>query len=118
MGRDGVIEPVIDWVIVGGRKGGGFKFLSLTTFYSKSSLSLFLPPRGITMALFKVSIASPPDRKKLVAMVDCGDEQWAEVNQEGKDLAVEFYPRRDGKPWIFPLDEALDALNRAKARLT
>ena len=69
------------------------------------------------MAKFKISIASPPDREKLVAMIDCGNEQWAEINQERARLEVEFYPRRDGKPWVFELEEAVAALAQARVRL-
>ena len=45
------------------------------------------------------------------------NEQWAEVNQESGNLMLEIYPRRDGKPWIFDLDEAVTELERAKDRL-
>jgi hypothetical protein len=70
------------------------------------------------MSTFRITIASPPDREKLVAMIDVGDEQWAEVNQETAELQIEFYPRRDGKPWVFSLTEAQAAVDAAKARLT
>ena len=64
-----------------------------------------------------VNLASPPDREKIVAEVFCDDEQWAEVHQEKKDLTLEVYPRRDGKPWALSYDEALAALQLAKSRL-
>jgi hypothetical protein len=65
----------------------------------------------------KIDIASPPDREKLVAMVSCGSEQWAELNQESGRLTLELYPRRDGRPWEFSYDEAIAALKQARRRL-
>ena len=65
----------------------------------------------------RVEIASPPDREKLVAPILLDGEQWAEVNQEKHRLQVEIYPRRDGKPWIFDLEEVVQALNEAQRRL-
>ena len=70
------------------------------------------------MNTFRITIASPPDREKLVAMIDVGDEQWAEVSQETAELQIEFYARRDGKPWALSLSEAQAAIDAAKARLT
>jgi hypothetical protein len=69
------------------------------------------------MPTHKVILASPPDRDKLVAMIDFEDEQWAEVNQESGSLTIEVYPRRDGKPWVFDFDSVVIALERAKSRL-
>ena len=65
----------------------------------------------------RITIASPPDREKLVAEVLCENEQWAEINQESATLQLEIYPRRDGQPWSFPFDDALAALQAAKTRL-
>jgi hypothetical protein len=69
------------------------------------------------MSNHRISIASPPDREKLVAMIDYGNEQWAEINQESTDFVVEIYPRRDGKPWLFDFNEMMSALESAKRRL-
>ncbi|MEX1094859.1 MAG: hypothetical protein WED34_02360 [Planctomycetales bacterium] len=65
----------------------------------------------------RIVIASPPDREKLVAMIDGNDEQWAEINQDSGELRLEIYPRRDGRPWEFALAGALTAIETAKARL-
>lgn len=65
----------------------------------------------------RVTIASPPDREKLVAMIDVNDEQWAEVNQESDRLQIELYPRQDGNPWKFDLTAATAAIEQAVARL-
>ena len=65
----------------------------------------------------RMDIASPPDREKLVAELFLGSEQWAEIHQEYGHLTVQLYPRRDGQPWEFPLDEAVGMLQRAGRRL-
>ena len=64
-----------------------------------------------------VDIASPPDRKKLVAQILFDREQWAEISQESGTLILELYPRRDGKPWSFGYDEAIKTLVSARKRL-
>lgn len=65
----------------------------------------------------QICISSPPDRERLVAEIFFGETQWAEVNQEGEVLEVEFYPRPDGEPWRIDLQDALNALDEAKRRL-
>lgn len=64
-------------------------------------------------AAWRVTIASPPDRDKLVAEIFVGTQQWAEINQETGVLEVEFYPRTDGAPWKIALPDALAALQEA-----
>jgi hypothetical protein len=64
-----------------------------------------------------VSLASPPDREYLVAMINVGAEQWAELNQENGLLTLEVYPRRDGQPWMISYEAAMTALRNAKERL-
>jgi hypothetical protein len=64
-----------------------------------------------------VSIISPPDRELLAAEITVGNEQWAELNQEGGVLSLEIYPRQDGQPWRIGYDAALEALMKAKERL-
>jgi hypothetical protein len=65
----------------------------------------------------RVFLASPPDREHLVAMIDMGAEQWAELNQEDGLLTLEIYPRRDGQPWVISYEAAMSALRKAKERL-
>ena len=65
-----------------------------------------------------VSITSPPDREKLVAEINVGNEQWAELNQEDGTLRLEFYPRPNREVWQLSFDEVLESLNEAKRRLT
>jgi hypothetical protein len=69
------------------------------------------------MSVHRISIASPPDRDKLVAMIDCGGEQWAEINAESEALTIELYPRQDGMPWVFSLSDATAAIEAARNRL-
>jgi hypothetical protein len=65
----------------------------------------------------RVEIASPPDRENLVAPILLENEQWAEVSQESNQLLIEIYPRRDGTPWIFDLEEVINSLMEARRRL-
>jgi hypothetical protein len=70
------------------------------------------------MSEHRVSIASPPDRDKVVAMIDFGNEQWAEINVENKELQIELIPRQDGQPWRFRLADVVMAINTAKMRFS
>ena len=65
----------------------------------------------------RIEIASPPDREKLVAAIMLDGEQVAEVNQENERLQVEIYPRRDGEPWVFDLEEVVKTFKAAQQRL-
>jgi len=66
---------------------------------------------------WRVCISSPPDRDKLVAEIFFGDQQWAELNQEGSELQLELYQRSDGKPWEIPYSQIVAALKEAKKQL-
>ena len=66
---------------------------------------------------FKISISSPPDRDCLVAEIFMDNNQWAEVNQESGELMLELYPRKDGQPWVFDFETALEVLQAAKKKL-
>lgn len=68
--------------------------------------------------IFRICISSPPDREKLVAEIFFGDTQWAEITQEREVLTLELYPRKDGLPWVFDLEQALTTLQAAKKRLS
>ena len=65
-----------------------------------------------------VSISSPPDRERLVADIFIGNEQRAELNQEQEDFELEIYPRQNGQPCSFRFQDVVDALNKARARLS
>lgn len=64
-----------------------------------------------------ISIASPPDREKVVAEIFFGHELWAEVNSEGDKVTLEIYPQRTGEPWTFSYDDAVAAIHEARRRL-
>ncbi len=66
----------------------------------------------------QTELTSPPDREKLVVQLMSGCEQFAELNQERDLLEVEIYPRRDGQPWVFIYSDLIEALERAKEKLT
>lgn len=66
---------------------------------------------------WRICLSSPPDREKLVAEIFFGDQQWAELNQEGLELALEFYSRIDGQPWKIPYEQVVSALEEAKKKL-
>jgi uncharacterized protein YuzE len=65
----------------------------------------------------QIQIASLPGRKRAVAELLWKGEIWGEVNQEFSELILEIYSREDGTAWVFPLDEILNALASARARL-
>ena len=51
-------------------------------------------------------------------MIDFGNEQWAEINVENKELQIELIPRQDGQPWRFRLADVVMAINTAKMRFS
>ena len=65
----------------------------------------------------RICISSPPDREKLVAEIFFGREEWAEINQEGDVLMVEFYTKENGEFWQVSFDDAVQTLQAAKLRL-
>jgi hypothetical protein len=67
---------------------------------------------------YRVDIASPPDRERLVAEVFVGDAQWVEVLcEDGRHVEVEYYSKPDGSPWRLPFEASQAALSEAVARL-
>lgn len=66
---------------------------------------------------YRLCVSSPPDRGQLVVEIFFGEEQWAELNQEGLELELEVYPRRDGEPWQLSFEAVAAALADAKKRL-
>lgn len=67
----------------------------------------------------RISISSPPDRKKLVAEIFIEDQQLAELNQENaEELFLEIYPRKDGQPWNISYEELVSVLDEARRKLT
>lgn len=69
------------------------------------------------MEKFRITIASLPDRECLVAEILYEGVQWAEISQETGELIIQIYLPSDKKYWEFPLEEALEAVEKAKKRL-
>ena len=65
----------------------------------------------------KVTIASDIDRDLLSAELAHGGEDWGYLYEQEGRLVLEIYPRQDGKPWVFSLDELLSTLAQAKLKL-
>ena len=65
---------------------------------------------------FRITIASLPDRENLVAEIFYEGNQWIEISQETDEIIIQFYSHPTQEHWEFPLDEALEALERAKKR--
>lgn len=69
------------------------------------------------MEKFSITVASLPNRDQLVAEIFYEDVQWVEISQDTGKLIIEFYPHPTLECWQFPLDQALEALQKAKKRL-
>jgi hypothetical protein len=67
---------------------------------------------------FRITIASLPDRERLVAEIVYEGVQWAEISDEEEGvLIVQFYPHPTKRNWEFPCDEAIRVLEKARDRL-
>lgn len=69
------------------------------------------------MKEFRITVASLPDRERLVSEVIIDQVQWAEISQEEDDLVVQFYPHPRQKYWELNLNEAIEILEKAKQKL-
>lgn len=69
------------------------------------------------MERFRITVASLPDRERLVAEILYEGVQWAEISQEADDLLVQFYSHPRQEFWEFSLDEVLKILEQAKEKL-
>lgn len=69
------------------------------------------------MKKFRITVASLPDREKLVAEIIYDGVQWAEISQETDDLTIQFYSHPHKKCWEFSLEEAQEAIEQAKNKL-
>lgn len=70
------------------------------------------------MEKFRITIASLPDRERLVAEILYEGVQWAEISQETDNaLIIQFYSHPRKKYWEFTYDEALQILEQAKKKL-
>jgi hypothetical protein len=69
------------------------------------------------MEKFRITVASLPDRERLVSEIIYNGVQWAEISQETGNLVVQFYSHPQKKYWEFSLDEAIEVLEKAKKKL-
>ncbi len=69
------------------------------------------------MEKFRITIASLPDRERLVAEILYEGVQWAEISHETDELIIQIYAYPSQKYWEFSFDEALEALQQARQRL-
>ena len=67
---------------------------------------------------YRICIEKAPGRQKPVADIFFEETQWAEINQEGPELQVKFFPGPDGQPWHLSQAAAENALQDASERLT
>jgi hypothetical protein len=65
---------------------------------------------------FRVVIASLPDREKCVCEIYYNHTQWVEISQENDEIMIQFYSHPSQSYWEFPLNEALEILQKAKKR--
>ncbi|MEX0961945.1 MAG: hypothetical protein WDZ28_03715 [Simkaniaceae bacterium] len=69
------------------------------------------------MEKFRITVASLPDRERLVSEIIYDGVQWAEISQETGNLIVQFYAHPRQRHWEFNLDEAIAVLEKAKKKL-
>jgi hypothetical protein len=70
------------------------------------------------MERFRITIASLPDRERLVAEILYEGVQWVEISQEvDEELIIQFYSHPRKKCWEFTYNEALQILEQAKNKL-
>lgn len=69
------------------------------------------------MGKFRITIASLPDRERLVAEILYNGIQWAEISQETDQLMIQFYSHPQKKHWEFAFEEAFKILEQAKNKL-
>lgn len=66
---------------------------------------------------FEIMISTLPHRERPVAEIYFGNMYWAQISQETDDLLIHLYSHPKEKSWEFEFDEALEVLERAKAKL-
>ncbi len=69
------------------------------------------------MEKFRITVASLPDRERLVSEIIYDGVQWAEISQETGKLIVQFYTHPRQQYWEFSVDDAINALEQAKKKL-
>lgn len=66
---------------------------------------------------FSFRIASDTSKEKVFVEVFYGDDQLAEISQEGPEPMLILLPPSNSKYWEFHLEEALEAFQEAKKSL-
>lgn len=67
---------------------------------------------------FRTVTASLPDRENCVCEIYYDNVEWAEISQETEDVIIQFYSNPSSGYWEFPLDVAIEILQRGKIKLT
>jgi hypothetical protein len=67
--------------------------------------------------MMTITIASVPDREKLVAELWYNQELWGEISQETGELILEIYPNPACSQHQLKCEELLMAVQQAKAQL-
>lgn len=65
---------------------------------------------------FRIVIVSLPDRDHCVCEIFYKHIEWAEISQEGSEIMIQFYPHPSLDYWEFPLDVALEIVQKAKKK--
>jgi hypothetical protein len=65
---------------------------------------------------FRIIIASLPDREKCVCEIYYNHVEWAEISQENEEIMIQFYSHPSQNYWEFPIDIALEILQKAKKK--
>lgn len=81
------------------------------------SLDFYNQHKECIVSDFEIIIASDPDRDELIAELYYRGNQWVEISHETNEMLIEFYPHPSEGYWEFPLNEALNALEKAKQRM-
>ncbi len=63
---------------------------------------------------FRVVISSVPDRENCVCEIYYNHLQWAEISKEKEEVIIQFYSHPSQKYWEFPLEEAIEILQKVK----
>ncbi len=70
------------------------------------------------MTKFDISIGSVPHREELVADIFYENQHFAEISEDTGKMIIEVYPDLKKDYWEFNFDEFIEALNKAKKRLS
>ncbi len=66
---------------------------------------------------FKIEIVSLPMCEDLVSEIFYEGFQWVQIYRKNNELLIQFYPHPQSEFWEFPVDLAIQALEKARSRL-